>query len=108
MKLFVIRVKLSLRLALFPQPRGGRAPHVAFGIKEVLVADLWHYCSLESEADTSGVDGGEMLRDLGSVFVSVAAVSECLSLGFYPAAVKGMQAGLWLGLPGKTPSIQVH
>lgn len=49
------------------------------------MADLWYDCSLENKADTSGMDGGEMLRDVGSsVFVSVAAVSKCLSLGFYP------------------------
>lgn len=70
-KLSTTHVKLSsLKLDLFPQPRRGRALHIAFGIKEVLVAGLWYYCSLASKADTPGTDGGE-----GSpVFVSVAAV----------------------------------
>lgn len=97
-KLFTTQLKLSiLKLALFPQPRRGRSLYIVFGIKEVLVADLWYYCSLESKADTPDMDDGEMVRDIGSsVFVSVAAVSERLSLGFYPAAVKGMQAGLCL------------
>lgn len=90
-KLFTTHVKLSsLKWALFPQPRTGRALHTAFGIKEILVADLWHYCSLEGKANTSGMDGGEMLRDVGSsVCVSVAAVSECLSLGFLSCSCEG-------------------
>lgn len=39
----------------------------------------------------SRTDSGEMLRDVGSslCFVSVAAVSKYLGLGFPPAAVKG-------------------
>lgn len=59
-----------------------------------------------------------MLRDVGSslCFVSVAAVSKYLGLGFPPAAVKGMQAALrpvQTDVPGgdvtwKTPFIQLH
>lgn len=45
----------------------------------ILFIICFYYCSLESKADTSGMYGGEMLRDVGSsVFVSVA--SKCLNV----------------------------